>query len=584
MYKMKNIFLLLILAIIFSGCEDYLDKIEDSAGMDAEEVFTDYLNFRRFNDRIYRDLHNYINDWDLAYIAAMSEEGWLGPGWETMPTVQQGDWLRAYNLGQALQFYGVWNAWRSIRQANISLENIHMLEGNATQTQINEIKGQAHFMRAWYYFEFLRRQGGMPYIIHPFESTDNFALPRLSYHETALQIAADCDTAAALLPQRWSSEHIGRPEAGSAMALKAAALLHSASPTNNTGNDMDRWELAAQAAWDVIDYAQNTGRYQLLQSNGTDEVRYLTPQGVETITYPSGFDSIFMYLPYHDEVIWEHYSAVNQAGMWRVFSTPSMAVAWSVLQGFSPSANIVDRFETANGLAIKDDSDHDTQNPYVNRDPRFYHSILFNQQRWGSETDKYLELWAGGEERQSAEFFSRSGYLARKFWAPGIDDPSGRTPPPTRVIFFRLAEMYLMYAEAANEIGGPNHTISGANLSAAEAINVVRERVGMPPVHSNYLTNRETLRERIKNERAVEFFLEGKRLFDLMRWGDAHKREHRELFARNYIEDPASPTGFSISRSSEPFSTLTFEQRHYRWPIPLSDALMFEEFDQNPGW
>ena len=581
---MKNILLLLSLALILSSCEDYLDKIQDSAGMTDEEVFTDYLNFRRFNDRIYRDLHNYLNDWDFAYISAMSEEGYLGPGWETMPTVQQGDWLRAYNVGQSLQFYGVWNSWRSIRQANISINNIHMLEGNATQQQIDEIKGQAHFMRAWYYYEFLKRQGGMPYIIEVFESTDNFALPRLSHYETALKIVADCDTAASLLPQRWSSEHIGRPEIGSAMALKAAALLETASPSNNPGNDMDRWEAAAQAAWDVIQYAGSTGRYELLQSNGTDQVTYMTPSGVETITYPSGFDSIFLYLPYHDEVLWEHYPSVGAGGKWRVYSTPSMAVGWSELQGFSPSANIVDRFETANGLAIEDDPDHETQNPYVNRDPRFYHSILFNQQRWGSETGKYLELWAGGEERQTAEFFSRSGYLARKYWAPGIDDQSGTSPPLTRTIFFRLAEMYLMYAEAANEIGGPNHTISGANLSAVDAVNVVRERVGMPPVHSNYLSSKEAFRDRIKNERAVEFFLEGKRLFDLMRWGDAHRMEHRALYARNYEEDPGSPTGFSISRSDSPFVTYTFDQRQYRWPIPLTDALMFEEFEQNPGW
>ncbi len=581
---MKNILLLLSLALILSSCEDYLDKIQDSDGMTDEEVFTDYLNFRRFNDRIYRDMHNYLNNWDLAFTAAMSDEGWLGPGWETMPTVQQGDWLRAYNLGQALNFYGVWNAWRSIRQANISLQNIHMLEGNATQQQIDEIKGQAHFMRAWYYFEFLKRQGGMPYITEVFESTDNFALPRLSYHETALKIVADCDTAAALLPQRWSSDHIGRPEVGSAMALKAAALLFSASPTNNPGNDMDRWEAAAQASWDVISYARSTGRYQLLQSNGTDQVTYMTPGGVETIEYPSGFDSIFKYLPHHDEVLWENYPAVTQGSLWRVFSTPSYAVQHSVIQGFSPSANIVDHFETANGLSVHDDPDHDPQNPYVNRDPRFYHSILFNQQRWGSATGKYLELWSGGEERQTAEFYSVSGYLARKYWAPNRDDQSGLGAPPTRTIYFRLAEIYLMYAEAANEIGGPNHTISGADLSAVEAVNIVRERVGMPPVHSNYLGSKEAFRERIKNERAVELYLEGKRLFDLMRWGDAHRSEHRQLFARNYTEDPASPTGFSISTSDSPFVTYTFEQRHYRWPIPLSDALMFEEFEQNPGW
>ncbi len=551
--------------------------------MTEEDVFTDYLNFRKFEDRMYKDLHNYISAGDYTYIASLCDEGHLGPGWETMPTAQRGDWLRSYNTGQALQFYGIWNAWESIRIANLVFENLTMLEGNATQDQIDRLKGQAHFMRAWYYFEFLRRQGAMPYITKALGGTDNFAFERPSFHETTLNIVVDCDSASSLLPSRWDNSNMGRPTEGAAKALKATALLFNASPSNNPTNDQSKWQLAAEASWEFISAAESSGRYKLMECLGTDQVSYMTPDGVQTIDYVSGFDSIFMYRPYHDEIIWERFASINDGGMYNVYTVPSLDQG-GVIQGYSPTANIVDMFETNNGLSIQDDPSFDDQNPYVNRDPRFYHSILFNGQRWTSETDRYLELFNGGNERTGAEHYSYTGYLARKYWAPNVDQFSGNSAPYTHVIYLRYADILLQYAEAANELGGPNHTLSGADMSAVDAVNKVRERVGMPPVNNQYLASKEAFRARIKNERAVELFLEGKRFFDLSRWGDAHKSVHNKLYAMDFQVDETRPTGYVISRSSEPFFTLTFDQKQYKWPIPLEDALMFDEFKQNPGW
>ena len=584
---MKNILLPALLSIILLGCEDYLDKTPESAGMTDEEVFTDYLNFRSFQDRMYLSMHNYLDPVDYAPIHSLCDEGFMHCEWETLPAIQSGDWIRGYDLGQALQFYKVWGAWSSIRIINLSLENIHQLEGNATQEQIDQLKGQAHFMRAWYFYEFLKRQGGMPYLTGSLKGTDDFALPRLSYHETALHIATDCDTAASLLPENWDMANLGRPTKGAAMAVKAAALLFSASPTNNPENDQSKWELAAQASWDLISMAESTGIYRLLECKGTDSVNYRVitdvDSSIHTVYYPSGFDSIFLYQPYNDEIIWEYWPHVTNAQIYQPFTVPTLNRG-GVIHGFSPSANFVDMFETDNGLAINDDPSFDEQNPFVNRDPRFYHSILFNGERWTSQTDRYLELFNGGEERQAAMYYSVSGYLARKYWYKNVDQWSPPSGLNTHSIYFRLADIYLQYAEAANEIGGPDYAIPGASLTAVEAVNIIRARVKMPAVHSSYLGSKETFRERIKNERAVELFLEGKRLFDLSRWGDAHKSEHRELYAIDLTPDFTKPTGYVITRSTQPFFTLVFQQKHYRWPIPLDDALMFKEFEQNPGW
>lgn len=583
---MKKILYIIILALLFSGCEKFLDKVQDSTGMTKEMVFTDYLNARKFADRMYKDMHNYLMDVDYSHISAFTDEGYAECDWETLPIVQSGDWLRAYNAGQALQFYAVWQGWQSIRIANLTLESIDMLlEGNGTQQQVDEIKGQAYFMRAWYYYEFLRRHGGMPYLEKALLGTDNFAMPRLTYNETAQKIAEDCDRAAALLPATWDMANIGRPTQGAAMALKASALLFAASPTNNETNDVTRWTAAAEAAWDLIDLAKTTGRYRLLPALGTKSVTYKTPLGDQTITYPSGFDSVFMYTPYNDEIIWEHYGAVNSNNVWRMF-TPKSLAAGGIIQGYSPSQNIVDMFETENGLKITDDAGFDPQNPYIDRDPRFYHSILFNRQRWTTQSNTYLELYEGGRDRPntSDKHYSTTGYLARKFWDNGNSTWGTSTAPATHVIHFRYAEILLMYAEACNEIGGPNYILPGATISAVQAVNEVRARVNMPGVAAQYLLDKDVFRTRIKNERAVELFLEGKRFFDLSRWGDAHKLEHRAIYGASFIADAAKPTGYTISRTSNPVITYVFEQKHYRWPIPTADALMFKEFKQNPGW
>lgn len=583
---MKKIFFLIIpLALLFQGCEKYLDKIQASTGMTDVQVFSDYSNFRKFEDRMYANMLDPINDADYGFIAACTDEGYDESDWETMPIVQTGDYLRAYSTAQALQFSTPWAAWASIRIANIALEKIPMLEGKATQDQIDQLQGQAYFMRAWYYHEFLKRQGGLPYLEVALKGTDNFAIPRLTYEETALKIVADCDKAAALLPEVWDIANLGRPTKGAAMAVKASTLLFNASPTQNTGNDVAKWNAAATAAWDLIQYAETSGRYKLIPSKGTDNITYKAASGtIKTITYPSGFDSIFMYTPYNDEIIWEYYSRVG-ASKYSTFTVASLS-AGGIVQGFSPSQNIVDMFETNNGLKITDDPSYDPQNPYIGRDPRFYHTILFNQEKWTSNNSIYLELFNGGRDRKSGSLkhYSYTGYLSRKFWGKNVDRWSNAAPPFTHSIFFRYAEIFLMYAEAANEIGGPNYALPGATMTATQAINRVRARVNMPAVNSIYLASKDLFRERIKNERAIELYLEGKRYFDLSRWGDAHKVVSREIYGADFTANPGQPTGYSIARTPQPVFTLVFDMKQYQWPIPLKDAQMFFEVKQTPGW
>ncbi|MFB6341425.1 RagB/SusD family nutrient uptake outer membrane protein [Saccharicrinis sp. FJH62] len=587
---MKNIVLILLVAfVLLPGCTEYLDRAPESTGLLEDDVFKSYLTFKKFEDQMYKDMHDYLANYDYSFIGAVCDEGYMDCDWETLPKVQNGDWLSGYGLAQALQFTTIWNGWQSIRIANIALNRMGDLQ-DATVEQKQLLKGQAYFMRAWYYYEFLKRQGGMPYLQKALYGSDNYALPRLTYDETAHMIAMDCDSAMALLPATWDDANIGRPTRGAAMALKASTFIFNASPTNNPDNTTSKWEEAAKAAWDLIQFAESTGTYKLVQCNSTDEITYKAVQNlnpddsIRAIEFVGGYDSIFHYTPTNDEIIWEDFGQMQNSDRYLTFTTPSLGVI-SIIQGYSPSQNLIDLYETKNGLSISDDTSFDEQNPYVSRDPRFYHSILFNQERWSSKSGYYLELFEGGTERQSSKkHYSKTGYLARKFWVNNIDQFSNEVHPITHCIYFRYAEVLMWYAEAANELGGPNYTLPGANLTAAQAVNKVRARVKMPAVNAMYLADKNTFRERIKNERAIEFFLEGKRFFDLSRWGDASKIENKTVYGIDLVKDLQTETGYRFNRSSDPVFTYTFSSKHYRWPIPLGDATMFKEFKQNPGW
>lgn len=587
MNRLTKLLVAVMLAQLFISCDSYLAKAPESEGLTQDEVFSDYQNFRGFLDNGYTNTFNYLLNFNQSMLGGLTDEGVMESEWETMPVIEGGDWLAAFSAGGAEEFQQTWfNTWEGIRIVNIAIDKIPELQATDTGSSlIEELKGQAHFLRAWFYYELLRRQGGMPYMTKAMEPTEYFGLERLSAYETALKIAADADTAMALLPDSWGASEIGRPTNGAAKALKASALLFGASPLNNPENSTDRWQAAAEASWDFIDFAETTGLYELMGGNSTDIARYMTPSGIEEMQYTSGRDSVFMYSEpaENSEIIWWHHSSITQS-KYTTFGVPSLTPR-SRVTGFSPSQNMVDRFETVNGLTIADDPDYDPQNPYAGRDPRFYQTILFNQRDWyQGANDPYLELYAGGRDRTGDKHYSTTGYLSNKYWAPYVNNITSSAPPITYTIYLRYADILLQYAEAANEVGGPNHAIAGADMTAAEAVNKVRARAGMPGVDNRYLTDRNTFRERIKNERAVELFFENKRLFDLQRWQDIDRTEHTMLYGANFEEDSSQPTGFSITRTNNPVRIRPYTARHYRIPVPFQDANMFEEFNQNPGW
>ena len=260
----------------------------------------------------------------------------------------------------------------------------------------------------------------------------------------------------------------------------------------------------------------------------------------------------------------------------------------------SPTQNMVDMFEMADGRAIKDaGADYDDQNPYVNRDPRFYYDILYNGVKWGNNkgVPHYFELWEYNtyDNSKSADMMAlfsqtynpRCPYLIRKWWPETANKWENDYNYYMPAIYIRVAQLYLDFAEAANEAYGPETKVPGTDMSAVDAINIIRNRVGAVPVRNEYKANKEIFRERIRNERAVELCFEDHRWYDIRRWRiakDAVKVIYKAVITRTGKDQ------FRFEYMEHPDYKRVFEDKHYWYPIPKSQMEMLNNVEQNPGW
>lgn len=450
----------------------------------------------------------------------------------------------------------------------------------------------------------------MPYFRNSLDLNEYLGYDRLSYYQTAQEIAADCDLAFDKLPHTWDSSNTGRPIKAAALALKSRVLLYAASPTYNTENDYSKWEEAAVAANQLIEYIESDNTYHSLID--ASEAIELDVQTVDGEDYLKGspekltaYREIFMNHVLNSEIIFSYYRETNHyynnTMPGRVFFTKDYLKNKYSL-GACPTQDVVDWFETQNGLSTEDDPTFNEQNPYINRDPRFYNDILYNQVSWpngknGDEVQTYAtgpDGSVGKDYRKKSSDWPNSytGYMARKFWPEGISGSTtaGKVPFIVPAVWFRVSEAYLNYAEAAYEASGRNNFEAtypaNALYSAQQAVNKIRNRVGMPNINSQYLNHNDFI-QRIRNERSVEFcFEDGHRWWDIRRWHIAHTDEIRTVYRTNLDwvgVSPEYPTGYMFSKVQHEI-VKGFEERHYLYPLKDDDVAIHIEFDQNPGW
>lgn len=611
MNKIKILIALLFLTL--TGCEDYLDKAPE-LGLTEEDVFMEYESARGFLDVNYLNLVD-IHAWDNQdlrnyNITSLSDEtSSMVTAWEqrSILTLNAGQWLNQPNMGevgwkenaQITWTPVIARAFKCLRINNKVIENAETIP-NLSQEELNELLGQAYFFRAWWYFQIIQRWGGMPIFDKVLSPSDDMDLPRLTYQESTEWLISDLDQAIDLLPHTWNDVEFGRATKGSALALKSMATLYAASPLmkndlntiQNTGYDKAWAERAAEYAYDAIEYV-NSG-------TGGHHYRLMDGDEYEHIFYSSSFAS--------DESLWFKLDGASRIGrdIWASYLPRRIANingrGDSAMNFSNPTQNIVDKFETLDGYPIDHPaSGYDPQNPYENRDPRLSNNILTPGDEFGvddANNKMYLETYLQGKDYNmavntpSTSSMMISGYMNQKFvWPEANGYTNDKSKYSLNTVYIRVSQLYLDYAEAMNEAYGPNSDPKGYGLTAVDAINIIRNRVGMPDVLPEFSGSAEAFRERIRNERAVELMFENHRWFDLRRWMIAEEvfsnpiqgiradppRGHRR-------EDDKSSLEFTYEVIDLTTEQRVFTPRQYWYPVAQDHVDNLYNFTQNPGW
>lgn len=580
--KKSIILLTTVFTLLWSACEDTLDRPPVS-DLSEERVFSDIRLFREYRNGLYNLLPtNHIGENSSAMannnLIAISDEG------ESM--MQTGVIVNRYNDGDfwasSTEFSGSYaNNYVGIRRSNKILENLKNITDKADPGEAENMEGEALFFRAFCHFELIKRYGALPYIDKVLDINEDLNLSRPTYDECITKIVDDCDKATSKLPNRWSDSEFGRATKAAAMSLKATALIYYASPLNNPSNEIPRWEKAARACYDVINLKDENGQPMFSLMPGTSYLDIFHKEMFEGNT----------------EIIFSKVEGKQSgATIDKIYLPIIFASQWT---GASPTQNIVDYFQMKNGRDVNDPvSGYQQQNPYRDRDPRFYYDILYNGVEWmpitmkigGQDVQKKeIEFWVAADNLTKGrdigpEGYSKTGYYFKKLWPYGFrNDRDNANPGISGSLpwfYYRLGGMYLFYAEAVNEAFGPDADGLGVGMTARKALNMIRNRVGMPDVLAEYSSTQALLREQIMKERAVELFGEGHRWYDGIRW-----KKGKEWFGGSiYRMKITKLANGTIQYEKVLLENRVFTDRNYLYPIPLDQINMNPNLVQNPLW
>lgn len=640
-----KLFCALSLICGFASCTDYLDKTPDST-VNADEAFKNFTNFQGYVEEVYNCIPSKeSNYWCTTFNWGEDEilNTGMGDSHETAH-FDLGDYRYWYSDPQSFLHsnglnststdtfsHSLEHAWYCIRKCNLGLENLEKMT-DCTQEEKNIIKGQLLFFRAWWHEELMEFYGGMPYVDTVLDGSQALTLPRLSFQECATKCAEDFRAAADLLPNDWDKTVIGKKTLGKndlritkvcALGYLGKVLLWAASPLNNLGaevgasknGDTYRYnvEFAAKAADALAEAISqvNSGStpYALAEYKYDNIYDHVASEDSKT-----NFSDIFRTTgkgwkqPGSTEAILRAPYIGANGSNWNFTKNWGIKINEIVQHDaviHQPTANYVNYYGMANGLPLDDpESGFDPTHPFKGRDPRFYHDIVFDGFQYinttiGKENPdyqfKYVQMYTGSNLRSSSSQGCRTGYYCQKLVPhqanryDGMYEWGGALQ--CDLPYMRLADIYLMYAEAGAAVQGANYKSNKCNLTAVDAINVLRDRVEAGHVADKYAANQQKFMDEVRRERAVELAFEGFRWNDLQRWlllteypyNIKTSQEFRRVGDFDYTKkDPrdAEVAGWS----EKTILTRDFTEKHYLLPLKQSDVYLYPEFGQNPGW
>lgn len=603
-----------------TSCTDYLNKAPES-DFQPNDPYKNFKNFQGFTEELYNSIPVVSNNKDAGHTCFnYGEDDFWEPQEMRLQVrnVDNGDfwgWTTAYygypnNQGSAgntnrTHKGNLWaNSWYAIRKCNIGIANLGNLI-SATEEERNLIEGQLYFFRAWFHFMLMEWWGGMPYIDRELPTDENPTLYRLTWQECAEKCVADFEHAASLLPIDWDETDAGKTTLGKnnmrinrimALAYKGKTLLWAGSPLMNWSSggskdyNVELCKRAADALGQALALTESTNRYELAKFSEYNDL-FLVHNSSGKLNGVR--ESIFMenLLDYGPRWRW------NMVNDFRPQSIESSGIK------SYPTANYVNYYGMQNGYPIEDmtqadpESGYDPTHPWKNRDPRLYKTIMFDGVKWKSTggAGGTSELFTGGRESEEVNEKKGcfTGYMNSKFCPQLMNTIDGYKENNIVILsLMRLADVYLMYAEAA-AVGynGAKGKAATYSLTAEEALNKIRERAGVDPVLDKFLGSTADFLSEVRRERAVELAFEGFRFMDLRRWMLLTQRPYT---LKTKIEfDRADPDNYNYDQPEENAiknlrEEVLFERRytdrHYWFPLPKKDVSMYEGFDQNPGW
>ncbi|SHG16280.1 RagB/SusD family nutrient uptake outer membrane protein [Pedobacter caeni] len=565
------------LAVWSGGCKKATDKSfldpTDIGRINEQTVFADSALSIQFLNSVYAEL-------DKTYFM---ENGTGGGGlWAFSDASDDGEARYSGGFSQGFNLANVagasdsapslatWNVcYAMVRRVNVFLYNIERAPLSAAKKK--QLIAESRFLRAYAYYHLLRVFGGVPLLgDKKYELSDDFMLPRNSFVETLGYIEKELNEVALILPLEQLPEDFGRPTKGAALAVKAKVLLMAASPLYNENNpnsgplksilgyesyDVNRWKIAADAAKSVMDL----GLYRLVEDNTTAPGYGYYDMGIQR----KNSEYIFQIMR-------------NTGRFYEQYMLPGSRGG----QNFgNPTQQLIDDYPMKNGKLISESgSGYVETTPYLNRDPRFYYTIIYNQALWldrTSLTKKPVDLYAlaPGDGMGSATYNTVSGYLWRRFCNENAGGNYG-VSSQIGLVISRYADILLAFAEATNEFQGPNAAVY-------QAVEAVRKRAGLDPYALAPGLTKEEMRTVIRHERRIEFASEeGHRLFDIFRW----------KIAENLLNGPMGGMKWTKNGNTFTNARITFETRKFNSPqmyyraIPLKEINKNNLLIQNPGW
>lgn len=545
-------------AFTLCSCNDFLDREEDSF-IDKTATFDSYNRTKQYLTYPYSLLPEGLNRFSGdALLGAATDDACFAIESSNIQQFNNGSWNALSNPDNVWDRYfaGIAKCCTLLENSNHVNLDISRLDPAKRVEYENNLKdirmwrAEAHFLRAYFNFELLKRYGPIPIIKSTLDINKDYSdTPRPTMKEVVEFIANDCDMAAdslELTPWRNMNDAFGRATKGAALALKSRLLLYAASPLYVDFGDIDEankpsdatlWKAAADAAKAVIDLNQYelAPAYDDLFKNDFQNKEYIFVR-----RYPSNSD----------------------------FEKSNFPVSYGGKGGTNPSQNLIDDYEMLDGTAFDWNDPVKAAHPFENRDERLLATVLMNGVLFKG---KRVATYPGGADATPNPNATKTGYYLRKFLNENVNIQTGGGSDGHVVPLFRLAEIYLNYAEALNEYDPTNPDI-------AVYLNKIRERVSLPDVPSGL--TQEQMRTLIHHERRVELAFEEHRFWDVRRWKVASSTLGAPVKGVKITQDDAGNFTYSPVQVEQ----RVFQPKMYWYPIPQSEVLKLHHWEQNKGW